>query len=327
MPTSSRCGATSRRLAVPRRAAATSASPTPRSRASSASWFVEQCQRPRACELEADGNGNLLAWWIARDVPQPIRRGDAKRLGLSAVLIGSHLDSVLDGGAYDGPLGVVSSLGGDRPAQGARGRPAQADRRRCVRRGGRVSLRDRLPRAPGWPQERRPPRRPQSCATATAYPFWTRWPAPAWSPRWALRRGSTGSAPSWSCTSSRAATWSTGMRPWGWPPASGRTAATASTSPATRTTPAARGWRTGTTRCSPTRSRPSRRTSTPRLAGQRATFGRLEVAPNGTNAIPSRVTAWLDARVRVRDRAGPSGRRDQAAGIRACRSRRHARCR
>ncbi|MFN3603005.1 MAG: allantoate amidohydrolase, partial [Dietzia sp.] len=31
-------------------------------------------------------------------------------------------------------------------------------------------------------------------------------------------------------------------------------------------------------------------------AGQRATFGRLEVAPNGTNAIPSRVTAWLDAR-------------------------------
>src|SRR3954452_3409331 len=33
-----------------------------------------------------------------------------------------------------------------------------------------------------------------------------------------------------------------------------------------------------------------------RLAGQRATFGRLDVAPNGTNAIPSRVTAWLDAR-------------------------------
>jgi N-carbamoyl-L-amino-acid hydrolase len=33
-----------------------------------------------------------------------------------------------------------------------------------------------------------------------------------------------------------------------------------------------------------------------RAAGQRATFGRLEVAPNGTNAIPARVTAWLDAR-------------------------------
>jgi N-carbamoyl-L-amino-acid hydrolase len=31
-------------------------------------------------------------------------------------------------------------------------------------------------------------------------------------------------------------------------------------------------------------------------SGQRATFGRLDVAPNGTNAIPSRVTGWLDAR-------------------------------
>jgi N-carbamoyl-L-amino-acid hydrolase len=33
-----------------------------------------------------------------------------------------------------------------------------------------------------------------------------------------------------------------------------------------------------------------------RLANARATFGRLSVDPNGTNAVPSRVTAWLDAR-------------------------------
>ncbi len=33
-----------------------------------------------------------------------------------------------------------------------------------------------------------------------------------------------------------------------------------------------------------------------RLADARATFGRVEVAPNGTNAVPSRVTGWLDAR-------------------------------
>jgi N-carbamoyl-L-amino-acid hydrolase len=39
-----------------------------------------------------------------------------------------------------------------------------------------------------------------------------------------------------------------------------------------------------------------------RLAGQRATFGRLEVIPNGTNAIASRVTAWLDARCETEDR-------------------------
>jgi beta-ureidopropionase / N-carbamoyl-L-amino-acid hydrolase len=33
-----------------------------------------------------------------------------------------------------------------------------------------------------------------------------------------------------------------------------------------------------------------------RLGGALATFGRLRVEPNGTNAIPSRVRAWLDAR-------------------------------
>jgi N-carbamoyl-L-amino-acid hydrolase len=33
-----------------------------------------------------------------------------------------------------------------------------------------------------------------------------------------------------------------------------------------------------------------------RLSGQRATFGRIAVRPNGTNAVPSEVTAWLDAR-------------------------------
>jgi N-carbamoyl-L-amino-acid hydrolase len=33
-----------------------------------------------------------------------------------------------------------------------------------------------------------------------------------------------------------------------------------------------------------------------RLADQRATFGRVDVNPNSTNGIPSRVTGWLDAR-------------------------------
>ena len=33
-----------------------------------------------------------------------------------------------------------------------------------------------------------------------------------------------------------------------------------------------------------------------RLSGQRATFGRLAVRPNGTNAVPSAVTAWLTRR-------------------------------
>ena len=33
-----------------------------------------------------------------------------------------------------------------------------------------------------------------------------------------------------------------------------------------------------------------------RASDSRATFGRLEVEPNGTNAVPSTVRAWLDAR-------------------------------
>jgi beta-ureidopropionase / N-carbamoyl-L-amino-acid hydrolase len=33
-----------------------------------------------------------------------------------------------------------------------------------------------------------------------------------------------------------------------------------------------------------------------REQGQRATFGRIDVRPNGTNAVPSHVTGWLDAR-------------------------------
>jgi N-carbamoyl-L-amino-acid hydrolase len=38
-----------------------------------------------------------------------------------------------------------------------------------------------------------------------------------------------------------------------------------------------------------------------RVGGGRATFGRVEVEPNGTNAIPSSVRAWLDARAADED--------------------------
>ena len=58
-------------------------------------WFREQA-RIRGMAVEQDRNGNLWAWW------------GPKRPG--AVVTGSHLDSVPDGGAFDGPLGVVSAL-------------------------------------------------------------------------------------------------------------------------------------------------------------------------------------------------------------------------
>jgi len=62
------------------------------------SWFVEAAQR-RSLDVETDRNGIIWAWW---DVPDHERTG--------AVVTGSHLDSVPGGGAYDGPLGVASSL-------------------------------------------------------------------------------------------------------------------------------------------------------------------------------------------------------------------------
>jgi N-carbamoyl-L-amino-acid hydrolase len=57
-------------------------------------WFAGEAAA-RGMEVVEDGNGNLFAWWGT---------------GGDALLIGSHLDSVPDGGAYDGPLGVVSSF-------------------------------------------------------------------------------------------------------------------------------------------------------------------------------------------------------------------------
>ncbi|MFC4537031.1 allantoate amidohydrolase [Sphaerisporangium dianthi] len=58
-------------------------------------WFRDQAQaRGMACER--DRNGNEWAWWGA---PGP-----------GAVVTGSHLDSVPGGGAFDGPLGVVSAF-------------------------------------------------------------------------------------------------------------------------------------------------------------------------------------------------------------------------
>ncbi|WP_347977793.1 allantoate amidohydrolase [Microbacterium sp. ProA8] len=58
-------------------------------------WFVERAQR-LGLQVTADRNGNLWAWW-----------GEP---GPDAFVTGSHLDSVPGGGAHDGPLGVASAL-------------------------------------------------------------------------------------------------------------------------------------------------------------------------------------------------------------------------
>jgi N-carbamoyl-L-amino-acid hydrolase len=60
-------------------------------------WFAGQAAA-RGLDLVTDRAGNQWAWWGDPDADGP------------GVVLGSHLDSVPDGGAFDGPLGVVSAL-------------------------------------------------------------------------------------------------------------------------------------------------------------------------------------------------------------------------
>ncbi len=71
-------------------------------------WFRMQAEA-RRLDVETDRNGNQWAW-----LGDPAA-GDA-------VVTGSHLDSVPDGGAFDGPLGVVSAFAAldELRARGAR---------------------------------------------------------------------------------------------------------------------------------------------------------------------------------------------------------------
>jgi N-carbamoyl-L-amino-acid hydrolase len=60
-------------------------------------WFTGEAEA-RGLDVVADRAGNLAAWWGDPDADGP------------GVVTGSHLDSVPDGGAFDGPLGVVSAF-------------------------------------------------------------------------------------------------------------------------------------------------------------------------------------------------------------------------
>jgi N-carbamoyl-L-amino-acid hydrolase len=53
----------------------------------------------RGLDVEVDRNGVLWGWWNPTGLPL-----------VDAVVTGSHLDSVPGGGAFDGPLGVVSAV-------------------------------------------------------------------------------------------------------------------------------------------------------------------------------------------------------------------------
>jgi beta-ureidopropionase / N-carbamoyl-L-amino-acid hydrolase len=88
-------------------------------------WFLKSATE-RGLRPHCDPNGNLWAWWDCTDpgapagpagpasraasVGQPTSAGRGTSLRPGAIVTGSHLDSVPDGGAFDGPLGVVSGF-------------------------------------------------------------------------------------------------------------------------------------------------------------------------------------------------------------------------
>ena len=243
------------------------------------SWFREQCAG-RDLGVEADGNGNLLAWWGA---------------GSDAVLIGSHLDSVLDGGAYDGPLGVVSSLAA---VDVLRSRGVQPNRPIAVgafaeeegSRFGIACLGSRLATGTTTPDAARELRDRDGVPLLDAMSA-AGVDASLGRADWVDRIG---------CflelhveqgrdLVDRDAV--VGLATEIWPHGRYRFDFTGDANHA------------GTTRMEDRRDPMLSFAMTAlaaseqaALAGQRATFGRVDVAPNGTNAIPSRVSAWLDAR-------------------------------
>jgi beta-ureidopropionase / N-carbamoyl-L-amino-acid hydrolase len=64
-------------------------------------WFRGEAGR-RGLEVVPDRAGNLWAWTGDPDA--------AAAAGRPGLVLGSHLDSVPDGGAFDGPLGIVSAF-------------------------------------------------------------------------------------------------------------------------------------------------------------------------------------------------------------------------
>ncbi len=250
-------------------------------------WFAEQATA-RGLGLETDALGNMVAWW------RPAV-GAADRPG---VLTGSHLDSVLDGGAYDGPLGVVSALAA---VDLLRARGFEPEKPIGVSvfveeegsRFGLACLGSRLAAgAMSWAKARELKDRdgvflPDALQAAGLSP--TDGEDKAWplheqvecfvelhveQGRDLVDRGAA-----------------VGVASEIWPHGRYRFDFTGEANHA------------GTTRMED-RADPMltyamtalAANKQARSAGQRATFGRLDVAPNGTNAIPSRVTAWLDAR-------------------------------
>lgn len=74
-------------------------------------WFASTAS-DLGLRTDCDRNGNLWAWW-------------GKPGGQPALVTGSHLDSVPDGGAFDGPLGIASAFAAISELRATGFRPAR----------------------------------------------------------------------------------------------------------------------------------------------------------------------------------------------------------
>jgi beta-ureidopropionase / N-carbamoyl-L-amino-acid hydrolase len=245
-------------------------------------WFVEECLA-RGLEVEHDGNGNTVAWWRPTGADGP------------GVLTGSHLDSVLDGGAYDGPLGVVSALAAldllrDRGFEPSRPIGVAAFAEEEGSRFGLACLGSRLatgamdPAAAGELRDRDGVPLLDAMCSAGLSPELGR-------SEWLEQVGCFVELHVEQGRDLVDRDAAIGVASEIWPHGRWRFDFTGEANHA------------GTTRMEDRHDPMLTYAMTAlaankqaRLAGERATFGRVEVAPNGTNAVPSRVTAWLDAR-------------------------------
>ncbi len=245
-------------------------------------WFVEQAEA-RGLTVESDGVGNLVAWWDQSGVSRD-----------GAVLTGSHLDSVLDGGAYDGPLGVVSALAAvdllrERGFAPRRPLGVSVFVEEEGSRFGLACLGSRLATgATPWERARELRDRDEVfLADALESVGLAGDPGPG------LLEG-VGTFVELHVEQGRDLVdrgRAVGVASGIWPHGRWRYAFAGAADHA------------GTTRMED-RADPMltyamtalAANKQARLAGQRATFGRLEVNPNSTNSVPSGVTAWLDAR-------------------------------
>ncbi len=264
-------------------------------------WFTEQAAA-RSLRLESDPFGNVVAWWDPAIVPGQMAvdpaesRPSDRGLPGPGVLTGSHLDSVLDGGAYDGPLGVVSALAavdllrerGFRP-----GRPIgvsvfveeEGSRFGLACLGSRLAtgatdwsraraLRDRhgVPLEEAMGEEGLEVENPQPWLDSERIACFVELHVEQG--RDLVDRGQA-----------------VGVASRIWPHGRYRVDITGEPNHA------------GTTRMEDRQDPMLTYAMTAlaankqaRVAGQRATFGRVETTPNSTNSVPSAVTAWMDAR-------------------------------